>query len=99
MLEMQGAIGRIQLGRMAEWTRKRTINATILHNALAPFAGKEGIIRLNGWLAGSEDWSAGSVHAFYKYYAYVRPDNLAPGWSRDHKLGRASCRERVCQYV
>ncbi|MCZ2406885.1 MAG: aminotransferase, partial [Burkholderiales bacterium] len=22
-------------------------------------------------------------HAWYKFYAYVRPENLAPGWSRD----------------
>jgi dTDP-4-amino-4,6-dideoxygalactose transaminase len=27
--------------------------------------------------------SAGCVHAQYKFYAYVRPENLAPGWSRD----------------
>ena len=23
------------------------------------------------------------IHAFYKFYAYVRPQNLAHGWSRD----------------
>ena len=71
---------------------------------MAPFAGKEGIIRLNGWLAGSEDWSAGSVHAFYKYYAYVRPENLAPGWSRDHivnEIGRRGipCFQGACSEV
>ena len=27
-----------------------------------------------------------SVHAFYKWYAYVRPENLAPGWTRDRIL-------------
>lgn len=26
---------------------------------------------------------AGCVHAHYKCYAYVRPEQLAPGWSRD----------------
>src|SRR3546814_6851187 len=36
MLEMQAAIGRIQLRRMAEWTRARTANATILQDALTP---------------------------------------------------------------
>jgi dTDP-4-amino-4,6-dideoxygalactose transaminase len=25
----------------------------------------------------------GCVHAQYKFYAYVRPQNLAPGWNRD----------------
>jgi dTDP-4-amino-4,6-dideoxygalactose transaminase len=23
------------------------------------------------------------THAYYKYYAYIRPQNLAHGWSRD----------------
>ena len=27
--------------------------------------------------------AAGCVHAQYKFYAYVRPENLATGWSRD----------------
>lgn len=83
MLEMQAAIGRIQLRRMAEWTRARTENATILQEALTPFAGEEGVLRLHGPLGQDESWRQGSVHAFYKYYAYVRPENLAPGWSRD----------------
>lgn len=96
MLEMQAAIGRIQLGRMAEWTRARTANATILHEALTPFASDHGIIRLNGPLAGGESWPAGSVHAFYKYYAYVRPENLAPGWSRDHIVNEMGKRGIPC---
>lgn len=84
MLEMQAAIGRIQLGRMGDWTRARTANATILQDALTPYAGRDGIIRLGGPLGQDASWPKGSVHAFYKYYAYVRPENLAPGWSRDH---------------
>src|SRR3546814_8657596 len=83
MLEMQAAIGRIQLRRMAEWTRARTANATILQDALTPFAGRDGIIRLGGPLGQDASWPEGSVHAFYKYYVYVRPENLASGWSRD----------------
>jgi dTDP-4-amino-4,6-dideoxygalactose transaminase len=27
--------------------------------------------------------SDGSVHANYKFYAYVEPNGLTPGWSRD----------------
>jgi dTDP-4-amino-4,6-dideoxygalactose transaminase len=26
---------------------------------------------------------SGCVHGHYKFYAYIRPQNLAPGWSRD----------------
>lgn len=97
MLEMQAAIGRIQLRRMAEWTRARTENATMLHNALAPFAGEGGIIRLSGPLTANEaSWQNGSIHAYYKYYAYVRQENLAPGWSRDRIVNEISKRGIPC---
>jgi dTDP-4-amino-4,6-dideoxygalactose transaminase len=32
---------------------------------------------------GANTCSEGCKHAQYKFYAYVRPQNLAPGWSRD----------------
>lgn len=87
MLEMQAVIGRIQLQRMAEWTRIRQRNAAIVHRALKPFSGKNGIIRLAGPPDMEQGWQAGSVHAFYKYYAYVRPENLTSSWSRDKIVG------------
>lgn len=105
MLEMQAAIGRIQLERMEQWTRTRTENAAILHEALAPFAGHDGCIRLCGPLTEAEaGWHDGSVHAYYKYYAYVRVENLAPGWSRDHivnEMGRRGipCFQGSCSEV
>ena len=140
MLELQAVIGRIQLGRMADWTARRTAHAAALRAALAPFAGPGGVVRVpwpdpslrggaadaaiqggasltaatgsprfardDGVLAPpahqasagvspSPSWrgAAGDVaiqndgeatrHAGYKFYAYVRPENLAPGWSRD----------------
>jgi dTDP-4-amino-4,6-dideoxygalactose transaminase len=86
MLEMQAAIGRIQLRRMADWTRARTAHAKAIRDALAPFAGEDGIVRLAEPIdaRGSGDVHPGDTrNAYYKYYAYVRPENLAPGWSRD----------------
>ncbi len=91
MLEMQAAIGRIQLRRMADWTARRQANATALATALQPFAGATGPIRLPVFgcasgcaaQAGQQACTAGCVHAQYKFYAYVRPENLAPGWNRD----------------
>lgn len=91
MLEMQAAIGRIQLRRMADWTARRQANATALTAALQPFAGMKGPIRLPAFGCASgcaaqtsqQSCTAGCVHAEYKFYAYVRPGNLAPGWSRD----------------
>jgi dTDP-4-amino-4,6-dideoxygalactose transaminase len=92
MIEMQAVIGRIQLKRMREWTKRRTHNANILYEALKPFSGIGGAIRLPifGCSSNCIQGSSGTqiccmacTHAYYKYYGYVRPQNLAHGWSRD----------------
>ncbi len=89
MLEMQAAIGRIQLRRMAEWSARRGANAAALSAALAPFAGPAGPVRLptlacKGCTSlANQICPAGCVHAQYKFYAHVRPENLAPGWDRE----------------
>lgn len=85
MLEMQAAIGRIQLGWMPEWTRRRQANADALTSALQPFAGASGPVRLPQLACSGcvQPCANGCVHANYKFYAYVRPENLAPGWTRD----------------
>ena len=76
MLEVQAAIGRIQLRHMPDWLAQRTRNASALNRALAQFAGPGGVLHL-------PEFPDHSVHACYKWYAYVRPENLAPGWTRD----------------
>lgn len=73
MLEMQAAIGRIQLGRMPDWTDRRTIIAHRIADALSPFRST---VRVP--MPGT-----GMRHAFYRLYAYVRPEGLNDGWSRD----------------
>lgn len=75
MLEVQAAVGRIQLCRMAEWTAQRTANAEAI------WAACQGLnaVRVPDFAAAMP----GSVHAHYKCYVYVQPENLAPGWSRD----------------
>jgi len=86
MLEMQAVIGRIQLRRMVDWTRQRQFNAFQLSQALLPFAGEDGPVRLPGFYCSSCPGScdeAGCKHAQYKFYAYVRPENLVSGWNRD----------------
>jgi dTDP-4-amino-4,6-dideoxygalactose transaminase len=45
MLEMQSAIGRIQLKRMKEWTAPRTANALAIREAMLPFAAEGGVVR------------------------------------------------------
>lgn len=92
MTEMQGAIGRIQLTRMSEWTQKRHQHGKILDDAVAKFD----IIR-------TVIVPEYSQHAEYKHYMFIRPEFLAEGWSRDRivdeivKLGvpayQGSCSE------
>lgn len=73
MLEMQAAIGRIQLKRMKEWTALRTRNARALQKTLEPFCPS---VRTP---VPSELYT----HAYYRQYAYVTSKGLAMGWSRD----------------
>jgi len=72
MLEMQAVLGRIQLKRMPEWTRQRTRHAT----RLAETAARHAVVRV-------PMPAADIVHAWYKFYLFVRPQRLATGWTRD----------------
>jgi len=84
LTEMQSAIGRIQLRRMPEWHAARAANAAALTEALEPFAGESGPMRLA--TLGSKNSTKldnGTRHAWYKYYAYVRSENLKNRWDRD----------------
>jgi dTDP-4-amino-4,6-dideoxygalactose transaminase len=94
MLEMQAAIGRVQLTKMPEWLAKRNQNARILTESLLPFTGNDGPLRLpqigcsSGCGGAKADVSnlacpLGCVHAFYKFYVYLKPEFLNDGWSRD----------------
>jgi dTDP-4-amino-4,6-dideoxygalactose transaminase len=73
MLEMQAAIGRVQLGRMERWTKRRTSVALQIAEVLQRFPR---VVRV-------PLPPADMTHAFYRLYAYVEPDGLAHGWSRD----------------
>lgn len=73
MLEMQSAIGRLQLGRMPQWSARRGAIGGAIANALAPFAD---IVRV-------PVPPAGHSHAYYRQYAYVNGAALATGWTRD----------------
>ena len=86
MLEMQSAIGRIQLRRMTNWTAARSRNAAGVAAALTPFTSDAGPIRLPRFACATCvgcSPQTGCTHAQYKFYAYVRPDSLAPDWTRD----------------
>jgi dTDP-4-amino-4,6-dideoxygalactose transaminase len=84
MLEVQAAIGRIQLRKMADWTQQRTQNAQAILAACCPHAA----VRM-------PDFEGGS-HAYYKCYVYVQPEKLAPGWSRDRIVEAINSRGVPC---
>ena len=88
MTEMQAALGRHQLGKMPEWSAKRKKNAAAILDALRPFAGENGCIRSPAFRCNERcpapgSCNAGCEHANYKLFVYVRPENLAHGWSRE----------------
>jgi dTDP-4-amino-4,6-dideoxygalactose transaminase len=82
MLEVQAVIGRIQLRRMAEWTKRRTWIAEQMMDALSDFPSSIRVPRPESSMQ----------HAFYRLYAYVRPDGLKKGWSRDRIVEACNAR-------
>ncbi len=75
MTEMQAAIGRIQLKRLAQWHATRLAHARQIWRA----ASRLPALRVPAIPAAIE-------HAAYKCYVFVRPEKLAPGWDRNRVM-------------
>ena len=82
MLEMQAAIGRIQLRKLEDWVAARGRNAAALAEVCARHAD---VVR-------APRPEAADRHAYYRFYAYVDPDALAEGWSRDRIVAEMEAR-------
>jgi dTDP-4-amino-4,6-dideoxygalactose transaminase len=85
MTEMQAAIGRIQLRKLPDWTAARHANALRLAETLKPYPC------LRAPLPSQE-----LGHAWYKFYAYVQPEGLAPGWDRDRIMTSITAEGAPC---
>lgn len=72
MTEMQSAIGRIALRKVPGWVQTRRRYAARMMERLSAIPA----LRIP-----TPPWRYG--HSFYKFYAFVRPELLAPGWDRD----------------
>lgn len=72
LTEPQAAMGRVMLRRLPQWVAARRANAARLSTAL----GGEPGLRIP-----QPPQHVG--HAYYKFYAFVRPERLQPGWTRD----------------
>lgn len=86
MLEMQAAIGRIQLRRMSLWTSTRTQYAQAILETCRQYPG----VRVP--ILPAEN----GLHAYYKCYVYVQPENLASGCSRDRILNEINAAGVPC---
>lgn len=72
LTEVQGAIGRLQLGKLDQWRAARQKNAAILTRAFSAIPAVRVAVP-----------PAGIEHAYYKYYVFVEPSMLKNDWSRD----------------
>lgn len=72
MTEMQAAIGRIQLTRMADWTRLRMANCNLIWAEAGKYKGLRVPVL-------PDDIG----HAGYKCYVFIEPAGLKAGWDRD----------------
>ncbi|WP_285275070.1 DegT/DnrJ/EryC1/StrS family aminotransferase [Halopseudomonas bauzanensis] len=85
MTEVQAVIGRIQLKRMADWTAARTRNAERIWETCR----QHGALRVP--VLPDE-----CLHAHYKCYVQVRPEQLTEGWTRDRILEAIVARGVPC---
>jgi len=81
--EMQSAIGRAALRKLPEWLAIRRRNAAILTGHFEPLGAAALRLTVPPQEIG---------HAFYKYYAFVRPERLKSGWSRDRIVAEIEAR-------
>ena len=72
LTELQSAIGRLQLRKLPSWSEARQRHAAILTERFSA------VDALRVTSPSSE-----IKHAYYKYYAFVRPERLRATWNRD----------------
>ena len=85
MLEMQAAIGRIQLRNLKDWTTRRTQNAHTIFEAARSWS----CFRV-------PPISAAETHAFYKAYIFTESQCLKDGWDRDRIIAEISAEGVPC---
>jgi dTDP-4-amino-4,6-dideoxygalactose transaminase len=94
MMEMQAAIGRIQLSRMPDWHERRKANAEAILEVCKQFPAALRVPVVPDDIE----------HAWYKCYVFVRPDGLKEDWSRDRIMdeinaGGVPCYSGSCSEV
>lgn len=85
LTEMQSAIGRVQLRKLPDWTLTRQRHASILTECFSTIPA----LRVT-----TPPVDIG--HAYYKYYSFVRPEQLKNGWNRDRIMNAINAEGIPC---
>lgn len=85
MTEMQSAIGRIQLRKLADWIQIRRRNANMLTQGFKQIKALRVAVP-----------PAHIHHAYYKYYFFVEPKKLKSSWNRDRILAEINANDVPC---
>ncbi|MEE9381812.1 MAG: DegT/DnrJ/EryC1/StrS aminotransferase family protein [Nannocystaceae bacterium] len=86
LTEVQAAVGIKQLGKVAQWVDQRRANAAQMINRLS---GHDALRIVEP--------RPPYRHAFYRMYAYVRPEALRSGWDRDRIMASVAAEGVPCQ--
>ncbi|MBT8080430.1 MAG: DegT/DnrJ/EryC1/StrS aminotransferase family protein [Gammaproteobacteria bacterium] len=86
MLEMQAAIGRIQLTRLSDWVGQRRHNARRIHETARELAGLR-VPEIPAW----------AEHAAYRCYIFLERDELMESWDRARIVAEINKRGVPCQ--
>jgi len=85
MTEMQSAIGRVVLKTLPDWVDRRRQHAQMLNEMLSALPA----VRIT---IPPDDIK----HAYYKYYCFVQPSRLKPGWDRDRIMNAITAEGIPC---
>jgi len=85
LTELQSVLGRLQLAKLPGWTEARRHNAGVLARGFAEISALR--VPVPPPHVG---------HAYYKFYAFVRPQALSAGWSRDRVMAELNERGVGC---
>ncbi len=85
MTEMQSAIGRVVLKKLPDWVDRRRRHAQVLDEMLSDLPAVRVTIPPDD-----------IKHAYYKYYCFVQPNRLKPGWDRDRIMNAITAEGVPC---
>lgn len=85
MTSIQAALGLIQLKKLESWQAIRARNAMILHRAVSDISAVRSPVP-----------SHTMRHAYYRFYAFLRPDRLRPGFDRDRIVSEVAAAGVPC---